>query len=39
LLKEAGFNLHSSYGDFHLTPYGLDSERMMMLCLKSPEAA
>jgi SAM-dependent methyltransferase len=35
LLKEAGFTLQSVFGDFGLNPYTLESERMILLCVKS----
>lgn len=35
LLAEAGFQILSAYGDFRLSPYELDSERMILLCIKS----
>jgi SAM-dependent methyltransferase len=34
LLKEAGLRVQNVFGDFGLSPYGLDSERMILLCVK-----
>lgn len=35
LLKKAGFTIQNLFGDFALNPYTLESERMIMLCVKS----
>ena len=39
LLEKADFTVRRVFGDFSLNPYALDSERMILLCVKSnPEA-
>ncbi len=35
LLAQAGFQIQNVYGDFRLSPYELDSERMILLCTKT----
>jgi ubiquinone/menaquinone biosynthesis C-methylase UbiE len=35
LLGEAGFTVQNVFGDFGLNPYNLDSERMILLCVKA----
>lgn len=39
VLESCGFHIRSTYGDFYLRPYDIDSPRMIIICERSDEVA